>query len=98
MLPTSNFEPIRCTLLSVRAFDFDDNLCAFSVKNGADAAGAEFGSPAGSGDKNNYLSRFGEGEQRKRYAPIRTKDKFVWKALHRTSSSNHSQVRLGERN
>lgn len=100
MLPTANFEPVRCTLLSVRAFDFDNNLCAFTVneEKGA-AAAAEAAAPTpGPGARYEtpfdatFGGRFYDVELRRQHV-ARAKDKFAWKMLQRASSTSRSQVK-----
>lgn len=100
MLPTANFEPVRCTLLSVRAFDFDNNLCAFTVneENGA-AAAVEAAAPTHSAGvryetpfDSTFGGRFYDVELRRQHV-ARAKDKFAWKMLQRASSTPRSQVK-----
>ncbi|XKL60217.1 hypothetical protein PGB90_001233 [Kerria lacca] len=95
MLPTANFEPVRCTLLSVRAFDFDNSLCSFSVNDGDSTSSRS--STTRPYDKN-FLKRFYESELRKQQHVPRTRDRYSWKVLQRASSTPRIQVKHPNKN
>lgn len=78
MLPTANFEPIRCTLLSLRSFDFDNNSCSFAAKKAND------GCSDGVQCKVEFNKRPGHSS--------RAKDKHAWRALARAASTPRTQV------
>lgn len=78
MLPIANFEPVRCTLLSVRSFDFDESSCSFALKKSPN-------------DGDGVQCRVVESYQRRQ---SRARDKQAWRALQRATSTPRSQVRM----
>lgn len=92
MLPTANFEPLRCTLLSVKAFDFDNNLCSFAVnENANDISEEDSVGVSVTRCERNYQGRYYDVELRKQHVS-RTRDRFAWRILQRSSSIPKSQV------
>lgn len=84
MLPTANFKPVRCTLLSMRAFDFDNNSCSFTAKKSNDECGSGSGGSGGVSCRVEFTKRQGHVS--------RAKDKQAWRALARAASTPRTQV------
>ena len=110
MLPTANFEPTRCTLVSVKAFDFDNDLCAFALDDKDEGVGAGGAAEEEDCDAGTILSLSGEVSAAQcdrslagRYYDVRSRkqrvsrarERFNWRILQRSASTLRNQVRSG---
>lgn len=108
MLPIANFEPARCTLVSVKAFDFDNDLCAFELDDKdesddvvVDCNGDDYdtsilslsGEISASQCDRNFAGRYYDVRCRKQHVR-RARERFTWRILQRSSSTLRAQVNV----